>query len=77
MWQFKIFFPQNLATLAHYFHKNPLYELHWIFLSASGENSPQKKNAGTNFCTFVLSVLTILINYYCYFLCQNLDNKHS
>jgi hypothetical protein len=43
MWQFKIFFPQNLATLAHYFHKNPLYELHWIFLSASGENSPQKK----------------------------------
>jgi hypothetical protein len=30
-----------------FFHKNPLYELHWIFcLSSSGENSPQKKSTG-------------------------------
>jgi len=37
--------PQNLATLAHYFHKNPIC-MHcrgfYLFLSPSGGNSPEK-----------------------------------
>jgi hypothetical protein len=38
--QFQKFFPQNLATLADAFHKNPLCELHWIFLSSNEEKNP-------------------------------------
>jgi hypothetical protein len=38
--QFQKFFPQNLATLADAFHKNPLCELHWIFLSSNEEKKP-------------------------------------
>jgi len=35
---FRIFFPPNMATLVHFFHKNPLCmsELHWIFFGLGG-----------------------------------------
>jgi hypothetical protein len=35
--------PQNLATLACFFHKNPLCELQWIFFGQVNENFPTKK----------------------------------
>jgi hypothetical protein len=35
--------PQNLTTLALFFHKNPLYALQGIFLSSSDKNLPKKK----------------------------------
>lgn len=33
LWRVQKTFSQNLATLPHFFHKNVLYDLHWIFFS--------------------------------------------
>jgi hypothetical protein len=37
-------FPQNLTTLALFFHKNPLHESRSIFVKQSGENSLKTKH---------------------------------
>jgi hypothetical protein len=38
-------FPRNLATLVHFFHKNPLYELHWMLSCHQVMRICPKKNA--------------------------------
>jgi hypothetical protein len=39
----KKYISQNLVTGAHFFCKNPLYNLHWTFLlSTHGEKSPKE-----------------------------------
>jgi hypothetical protein len=44
---FRTKFPLNLATLEQVIHKNPLYELHWIFLycQMTKFSTPQKNRA--------------------------------
>jgi hypothetical protein len=41
-------FPQNFATLAHFFHKNPLKESHWIFFCHQVAKIRPKKTPNNN-----------------------------
>jgi hypothetical protein len=58
---FRIKFPRNLATLEQFFHKNPLYELHWIFLCCQMTKfSPPKRNGALDELVWLLEPSTSL-----------------